>query len=335
VTGPRLGLSYFGNRYPHHARRDVQEIAATGATIVDHVMSEADLRWNPGTIAELVAIGHELGLENWLCPWALGGVFGGEASSYAVMEFPDQCQQDNNGMHLPALCLNQQAFRDLSTAWLDAAAEAKVDVVTWDEPHLALPPPEAPGGRWACRCTVCQGRFADQFGRPMPVEWDTDVATFCHQTIARALDFLIAEATARAIGSAIILLPEEQLGDRGWREAAGRPDVRYFGVSPYWVYQQVPVDEIESYLRRWCKRVVTATEGQDVQSLAWIQAFSVPAGREAEIERGMEIMREEGIEVICAWSYRACEAMSKLAPDNPALVWETVRRGFRRLQAGG
>jgi hypothetical protein len=167
----------------------------------------------------------------------------------------------------------------------------------------------------------------------MPIEWETDVAAFCHQTVEHALDFLIAEASARGIDSAIILLPEEHLGDRGWREIAGRPDVRYFGVSPYWVYQQVPVDEIQPYLRRWCKRVVTATAGQDVQSLAWIQAFSVPAGREAEIERGMEIMREEGIEVVCAWSYRACEAMSKLAPDNPALVWETVQRGFQRLQA--
>ena len=105
-------------------------------------------------------------------------------------------------------------------------------------------------------------------------------------------------------------------------------------MSPYWVYQQVPVDEIESYLRRWCKRVVTATEGQDVQSLAWIQAFSVPAGREAEIERGMEIMREEGIEVICAWSYRACEAMSKIAPDNPALNERTSEEFPLRLNTG-
>ena len=44
--------------------------------------------------------------------------------------------------------------------------------------------------------------------------------------------------------------------------------------------------------------------------------------------RGMEIMREEGIETICAWSYRACEAMSGLAPDDPEQVWSVVRQGF-------
>jgi hypothetical protein len=332
MTRPRLGLSYFGNRYPHHARNDLQATADTGAVIVDHVMSEMDLRWNPGTIAELVAIGKELGLENWLAPWGLGGAFGGEAASYAVMEAPDQCQRDNDGIHLPALCLNQQAFRDLMIAWLDAAAAAKVDVVTWDEPHLALPPPQQADGRWTCRCTVCQGLFSDQFGRPMPVDWNDDVASFCHQTVSGALEFLIAEAAARNLASAVIFLPEEALGDHGWREIAGHPHVRYFGVSPYWVLQQVPAGEIEPYLRRWCRRVTAATDGQDVQSLAWVQAFSVPAGRESEIIRGMEIMREEGIDTVCVWSYLACEAMSGLTPDNPQLVWENVLEGFSKLR---
>ena len=49
ATPTRLGVSYFGNRYPHHAREDLRAMAATGASIVVHVMSEADLRWNPGT----------------------------------------------------------------------------------------------------------------------------------------------------------------------------------------------------------------------------------------------------------------------------------------------
>jgi hypothetical protein len=332
MSAPKLGLSYFGNRYPHHAREDLEAIAATGATIVDHVMSEDDLRWYAGTIRDLVAAGKEMGFEHWLAPWALGGVFGGEASSYAVMESPDQCQCDNDGLHLPALCLNQPAFRHLMTAWLDAAAEAGVDVVTWDEPHLAVPPPSEPNGRWACRCTVCQGLFANQFGRAMPVEWDADVAAFCEQTVAEALEFLIDEAAARGLDSAIILLPNESLGDSGWRELASRPRVRYFGVSPYWMFQNVRRDEIEDYLRRWCRRIVAATEGQRAESLAWIQAFSVEAGREEELARGIEIMREEGVDVICAWAYRACEAMSALAPDDPERVWEVVQRGFAQVR---
>ncbi len=81
MSSPRLGLSYFGNRYPGHARDDVRAIAGTGASIIDHVMSEEDLRWNPGTIAELAKISRDAGLETWLAPWGLAGAFGGEAGS--------------------------------------------------------------------------------------------------------------------------------------------------------------------------------------------------------------------------------------------------------------
>src|SRR5665811_913882 len=89
MTDQRLGIAYFGNRYAQHARQDLRDIGATGGSIVNHVMSEADLRWSAGTIADLVNIGKALGLENWLSPWGLGGAFGGEAPSYAVMNSLD------------------------------------------------------------------------------------------------------------------------------------------------------------------------------------------------------------------------------------------------------
>ena len=334
MTDQRLGIAYFGNRYAQHARQDLRDIGATGGSIVNHVMSEADLRWSAGTIAELVNIGKALGLENWLSPWGLGGAFGGEAPSYAVMHSPDQCQRDSQGHHLPALCPNQPAFRSLMTTWIDAAAAAKVDVVTWDEPHLALPAPRSPGDRWSCRCTECQRLFLETFGRAMPVDWDDDVASFCHWTMNRTLDFLIEAAQARGLASAVFLLPQEPPDGSAWREIAGRPGVRYFGVTPYWLLEGVPTDGVEAYVRHWCRRVVATTEGQGAQSLAWIQTFSVPEGRENEIERAMAVMVEEGIDVICAWAYRACEPMSALSPDNPALVWDIVRRGFASCRAG-
>lgn len=333
MTGPRLGVAYFGNRYTDHARQDLHEIVATGASIVNHVMSEADLRWSPSTMADVLSIGKLLGLENWVAPWGLGGVFGGEAPSYAVMEAPDQCQRDNEGNHLPALCPNQPAFKRLMTTWLNAAAAVKADVVTWDELHLALPVPLSWGDRWSCRCVHCQQLFMEKFGRSMPVSWDDDVASFCRWTVGRALDFLIEAAADRSLSSAVFSLPQEPHNDSTWRQIAGSHDVRYFGVTPYWLLEDLPKDEVEGYLRRWCRRVVAATNGQNSRSLAWIQAFSVPNGREPEIAFALEMMLEEGIDVVCVWAYRACEPMSALAPDNPALVWDTVRRGFASCRA--
>jgi len=340
MSQPPLGIAYFGNRYPDHARADLAEMAKLGATVVVHTFSEADLRWNPGTMTDLIGIGRALGLDAWCTPWALGGIFGGEAASYAVMEHPEATQRDQHGAPLPALCLNQEPARALITRWLDACVAAGASTVIWDEPHLALPVPSQLGDRWSCRCTVCQQQFEDRFGRPMPEEWTEQVARFQHDSTMRALDWMIGAANERGLQSALVLLPDEALGDRGWRELAMKSGVRWFGATPYWFFQQVPPTEFESYLRRWCQRMLAATESLPVRTVGWIQAFAVPAGRESELARGIEIMDEMGIDMVAVWAFRACVAMSALAPEDPARTWETVEaalqaRGARAAEARG
>lgn len=329
MTRPALGIAYFGNRYPGHARADLVEMAALGATTVIHTCSEADLRWNPGTMAELVSLGTEHGLSAWFTPWALGGVFGGEAASYAVMEHPEATQRDNLGNPLPALCLHQEPLRQLIRDWLDCAAVAGATVVTWDEPHLALPVPSTPSGRWSCRCEHCQDRFRQRYGMPMPVAWTAEVAAFQHGSTVSALTWMIEEASSRGLESGLVLLPDEALGDAGWRALASLPGVTWFGATPYWFFQQIPVPDVEHYLRTWLERQLAATRDLPVRTVGWIQAFGVPAGREAELRRGIEIMDEAGIDMVAVWAFRACEAMSALAPDDPAQVWATIERAVR------
>ncbi|MCO5221714.1 MAG: hypothetical protein M9947_09065 [Thermomicrobiales bacterium] len=334
MNRPDLGIAYFGNRYPNHARADLAEMAALGTTTVVHTCSEADLRWNPGTMAELVSIGNELGLTAWFTPWALGGIFGGEASSYAVMEHPEATQRDNLGQPLPALCLDQEPLRALIRRWLDCAAAAGVTVVTWDEPHLALPNPKSPDDRWSCRCGHCQARFAQRFGHPMPAVWTDEVADFQHDTTMRALEWMIAEATARGLESGLVLLPDEAIGDRGWRALASLPGVTWFGLTPYWVFEQVPSENVEPWLQQWLERMQAAIDGLPVRSVGWIQAFAIPAGREAELARGIEIMDELDIDMVAVWAFRACAAMSELAPADPLKVWTTIETAVRARAAG-
>jgi hypothetical protein len=333
TPSPPLAIAYFGNRYPGHARADLAEMAALGATKVVHTCSETDLRWNPGTMVELAGIGREFGLEAWFTPWALGGIFGGEASSYAVMEHPEATQRDNLGNPLPALCLNQQPLQTLIAGWLDGAAAAGATVVTWDEPHLALPVPTAADDRWSCRCHVCQQLFEDRYGIPMPSIWTEQVAAFQHESTVRALAWMVDEAAQRGLESGLILLPDDALvdapGDAGWRELAGLPGVTWFGLTPYWIFQGVPPSGFEPYLRHWLERMLTATEGLPVRTVGWIQAFAIPAGREAELARGIEIMDEMGIDTVAVWAFRACEAMSALAPDDPAKVWAIIESAVR------
>ena len=329
---PELGVAYFGNRYLDHARADFAEIAAMGASYVVHAVSEADLRWNPDTMSDLIATGKEMGLSAWLTPWALGGMFGGEASSYAVMEHPEACQRDNRGNHLPALCPRKPVFRQLMIDWLDMAAESGAAICQWDEPHLAKRwSPDNKG--WACRCDACQSTFRVEMGRQMPSVWDSEVADFVRRLLADTVRWLVSEAKSRSLGSSIVLLPDDRFDTGHWRELATLPGVRYFGGTPYWVFEGYPPDDMPAYLTSWCARLIEATAGTDAESLGWTQTFSIPAGREPEIAHGVEIMTEMGVSSIAVWAFRACSAMSGLAPDDPDLVWNTVRDAFAGVRA--
>ena len=328
----RLGVSYFGNRYVHHAREDLRAIAGTGASFVVHVMSEADLRWNPGTIADLVAAGREVRLRPWLTPWAVGGVFGGEAASYAVGEHPEACQRASDGRHLPALCPRQPVFRALMEQWLDAAVAAGAEVVQWDELHLALPYQEGTE-IWACRCDACQEAFAARFGGPMPETANANVSEFFDHLMRETLAWLVGAARARGLESSIVFLANESYDPALWRAVSAMDGVRYLGSTAFWLFYGIPADEVEPYIAGWADRIVAATAGTQAEAMGWVQAFGVPAGREREIERATAALIDGGITTVAVWSYLACAAMSGLAADDPDAAWDAVVRAFAR--AGG
>lgn len=328
ASPPRFGFSYFGNRYPHHARADLRAMAELGAGFVVHVMSEADLRWNPGTLGDLVQIGSGFGLQPWLTPWGVGGLFGGETASYAVGEHPEACQRDNDGRHLPALCPRRPEFRALMTEWLDAAAAAGAEIVQSDELHLSLPHRQGTE-RWACRCDACRDAFRAQYGEEMPQAATPEAEAFLDDLLAETLAWIVAAAAERGMGVSVVLLPEGYDAAR-WRALAEMPGVRYFGCTPFWLYQGVPPEQVESYATLWAERTVAASAGTAAEPLGWVQAFSVPAGREAEIERVTAIMADAGVTTIAYWSYLACVAMSGLAGDDPHAAWEGVVRSMRR-----
>ena len=334
AASPRLGASYFGNRYRRHARQDMRNMAAIGASFVVHVMSEADLRWNPGTMADLVRIGNDYSLHPWLTPWAVGGVFGGETPSYAVGEYPEACQRASDGRHLPALCPRHPVFRALIENWIDTAAAAGAEIVQWDELHLALPY-RGSVTPWACRCDGCQEAFRMRFGEPMPETVTPEVQTFLDDLISDTLAWMVDGARGRGLQSSIVLLANEGYDPAQWRAAASLPGVRYFGTTAFWLFYGVPQTEMDTYLSLWAGRILEATAGSDAEPLGWIQAFAIPAGREPEIEQAMETLVKSGVTTIAVWSYLACVAMSGLAADDPEAAWAAVERAFARFVAAG
>jgi hypothetical protein len=327
-----LVVSYFGNRYLDHARDDLRAMAEMGADAVVHVMSEADMRWNPGTMADLVALSREAGLTPWLTPWGLGGVFGGESASYAVGEHPEACQRASDGRHLPALCPRQPVFRDLIRDWTDAAAAAGAVIVQWDELHLAMPY-RGGGDPWACRCDACQEAFRDRFGYPMPETATPEVIAFFDDLIRETLAWMVEAANERGMGSSIVLLADAGYDPELWRSVAALPGARYFGTTAFWLFYGIPDPELEAYLGKWTERTLAATAGSGAEPMAWVQGFGVPAGREAEIETAVDVLVRSGVSTVAVWSYLACAAMSGLAPDDPRATWDAVMRAFAKVDA--
>jgi hypothetical protein len=332
VPRTTLVVSYFGNRYLHHAREDLRAMREMGADAVVHVMSEADLRWNPGTMADLVALSREAGLTPWLTPWGLGGVFGGESASYVVGEHPEACQRASDGRHLPALCPRQPVFRDLIRDWTDAAAVAGAEIVQWDELHLALPY-RGGGERWACHCAACQEAFRERFGHPMPETATPEVIAFFDDLMRETLAWMVEGANERGMGSSVVLLADAGYDRALWQAAATLPGVRYFGTTAFWLFYGIPASEMGGYLGTWAERTLAATTGTGAEPMGWVQGFGVPAGREAEIEMAVEVLVRSGVTSVAVWSYLACAAMSGLAPDDPEAAWDAVVRAYARVDA--
>jgi hypothetical protein len=121
----RYLVAYFGNRYLHHFARDLEEIREHGFDGVVHCVTEADREWGMSRIAEMFAMTRDAGLECWADPWAVGGVFGGEAHS---------AYRARGG----ATAAGDPGLRALVCDWIDAVAAAGAEWAFWDEPDLGL-----------------------------------------------------------------------------------------------------------------------------------------------------------------------------------------------------
>ncbi|CAA9555202.1 MAG: hypothetical protein AVDCRST_MAG73-3225 [uncultured Thermomicrobiales bacterium] len=147
--------------------------------------------------------------------------------------------------------------------------------------------------------------------------------------IAETVVWLIGAAHERGLGSAVILLPDEDdYDDALWRFVAAQPGVVVFGTDPYGFDRGADEDKNRSSVRRWSERTVAATAGLPARAMGWPQAFRVPAGREPELIWGAAEMEAAGIETVAAWAFGGCAAMSGLASADPDAVSSALERAF-------
>lgn len=359
----QTGVSYFSSRVLRHFELDLREMIEHGCTYVVHCFTETDLAYYRDAMKGIVGATKEAGLEAWLDPWGVTGIFSGETFTRFPLDHPETWQVLSDGRRAPAACPNHPETRKFLREWVDACAYVGGDVLFWDEPHFWVGLWRGDlSGAWACRCDECQRRFRDEFSGEMPVEFTPEVRSFRERSLIDLLTELSRYGHQKGLRNALCLIPtdleahgfpesgarlkralETRLGDapKGSLEAmlhfgvgdfdsaASIPDLDIFGCDPYWYLFGA---DAERFMRVYSEEAAEASRkhGRDLQ--LWVQAFSVPEGREEELRTGLRVAEEVSATHVAAWSFEATASMSQIACARPEVVWGILGEEFRRLK---
>ncbi len=359
----QTGVSYFSSRTLRHVRADLADIADHGCSYVVHCFTETDLAYYRETMREIVQATREAGLGVWLDPWGLCGIFSGETFTRFPLDHPETWQVLSDGRRVGVACPNHPQTRVFLRGWIDACAAAGGDVLFWDEPHFYVGLWKGDlSGAWACRCDVCLGLFRDRYRREMPQVFTPEVRRFREVSLLELVSDLCRYGGEKGLRNALCLLPTD-LAEYGFPEpeqrlrralekrlidapagaleamlhvgvgdfdsAAAIPDLDIFGCDPYWYLFGT---DAEAFMRAYAQAAKAAAQkhGRDLQ--LWVQAFSVPEGREEELRTGLRVAAELGATHVAAWSFEGTASMSQIRCPQPELVWQIIGEEFRRLR---
>ena len=362
----QTGVSYFSSRVLRHVQSDLQDIVDRGCTYVVHCFTETDLAYHRDTMRDVIKATHDAGLEAWLDPWGVAGIFSGETFTRFPLDRPETWQLLSDGRKAPSACPNHPETLTFLKSWVDACTYIGGDVLFWDEPHFWVSLWHGDfSGAWACHCGHCQNRFRDRFRSDLPVEFTPDVREFREASLLDLLTELCKHGAQQGLRNALCLIPTD-LGAHGFPEqearlrgavekrlgkapegsldallhvgvgdldsAAAIPDLDIFGVDPYWYLFGA---EAEPFMREYSEAAAVAAKKHNRELQLWLQAFRVPEGREDELRTGVRVAEEIGATHLAAWSYEATASMSQIRCAQPDIVWQIISEEFRRIRDAG
>jgi hypothetical protein len=363
VVVMQTGVSYFSSRTLRHVREDLRNIVDHGCTYIVHCYTETDLAYYRETMREIAETTRQAGLEVWFDPWGVSRIFSGETFTRFPLDHPETCQVLSDGRRVGASCPNHPDTRKFLREWIDACATAGGDVLFWDEPHFYAGLWHRDfSGAWACRCVVCLSLFHDRYRYAMPGEFTADVRAFRESSLTELLTDLCRCGHEKGMHNALCLLPtdltahgfpqpEERLrralerrtgepkadaveammhvGVSDFDTAAAIPDLDIFGCDPYWYLFGT---EAESFVRVYGEAAKAAADRRSLGLQLWLQAFSVPEGREDELRTGVRVAEELGATHVAAWSFEGTASMSQIRCARTEVVWSILGEEFRRLR---
>lgn len=324
----RYGVSYFGNRILKHVEEDMKELKEIGFDVIVHTFSENDHKFYFRTMKDIVKLTKDLGMEVWIDPWGVGGIFGGEAFSNFLIENPSEWQITNRGRAVGSACFNSPKFREYMKRWLEAAVETGADAVFWDEPHFHILkdfPKE-----WTCRCERCREKYKETYGHDMPEEFTEEVSNFRNETIKDFFEEVLSYSKKLGMKNVICFLPfeSELFGLKDYESIAKIENVDNIGSDPYWMAFKL---KMNPFLKETTQKILKLSSKYGKENHIWLQAFKVPRGREEDIVKGAKILKKENVDTVLFWGVFACKHISSIAPDDPEKTWEVVKQIVREV----
>jgi len=325
----RYGVSYFGNRILKHVEEDMKELKEIGFDVIVHTFSENDHKFYFRTMKDIVKLTKDLGMEVWIDPWGVGGIFGGEAFSNFLIENPSEWQITNRGRAVGSACFNSPKFREYMKRWLEAAVETGADAVFWDEPHFHILkdfPKE-----WTCRCERCREKYKETYGHDMPEEFTEEVSNFRNETIKDFFEEVLSYSKKLGMKNVICFLPfeSELFGLKDYESIAKIENVDNIGSDPYWMAFKL---KMNPFLKETTQKILKLSSKYGKENHIWLQAFKVPRGREEDIVKGAKILKKENVDTVLFWGVFACKHISSIAPDDPEKTWEIVKQIVREVR---
>lgn len=329
----QFGVSYFGVRNPQYTARDLDEMVRLGFDYVVVTFSEDDYRFYLESVATCVEQAHERGLEVWVDPWGVGGIFGGEAFTEIGAWEVEAQQQRSDGRSLPLLCPTSDVVRDYLKRWITTVADRlQADAIFWDEPHFFLPFGEsAAHGLWSCQCMRCQDGFKAAYGYPLPATETAAVQQWKQDAVVALLEDVTAIAAGFHLRNIVCVLPDE--GQLDGLEAkldlfAANPHLDVLSTDPYPLLFGQPIEST----RGFCEALLCSCNRHGKVAQMWIQGFRVEAGDEPLLGKEMKLMAACGIRDIAVWSYLATAYMSSHACADSKRVWQVVVKSMSQLR---
>ncbi len=312
----KFGVSYFSSRDKRHFKYDLDEIKEAGFHYIVHTFSERDFEFYSTSLAELIQMTHEAGLQALADPWGVLRLFGGEEYSKWIYVYPEIRQRKHSGEEGYGACPNHPRTIELLERWIDRASELGFDGVFWDEVHL---------DDVACFCDVCKDFFVDEYGGRMDLAPSIILREFGLASKRRLMEHLFSYAKRSGLTNTLCVLPNVSVDEL--ESFIYMRDLDVFSLDPYPV---VLKGNFITFMEKHVPYLFKKAKKRGLGTELWVQGFSLKEDEVHYIDSFFSLIKNISVDRIAIWSFRATESMSYIRPENPDAVWKRFLTNMRR-----